>query len=74
MKYPKEWFKVLNIYYPVVSFKITEHYALRHRHTDVIEEEVKKSGWHVQVTSCTLKNTSFMSFAGKEVFLMNDIF
>lgn len=42
MKYPKERFKVLNIYYPVASFKITEHYALRHRHTKVIEEEVKE--------------------------------
>lgn len=74
MKYPKEWFKVLNIYYPVASFKIMEHYALRHRHTKVIEEEVKKSSWHVQVTSYTLKNTLFMSFAGKEVSVMDDTF
>ena len=74
MKYPKEWFKVLNIYYPVASFKMTDHDALRHKHTKVIEEEVKKSGWQVQVTSYTLKNTSFMSFAGTEIFLMNDTF
>ena len=74
MKYTKEWFKILNIYYPVASFKIMEHYALRRRHTKVIQEEVKKSGWHVQVPTCTLKNTFFMSFAGKEVFVMNDTF
>lgn len=69
MKHPEEWFKDLNIYYLVASFKVTEYYALRCRHTKVTEEGVKeKNGWHAQVTTRTLKNIPFMSFAETEIF------
>lgn len=69
MKHPEEWFKDLNIYYLVASFKVTEYYALRCRHTKVTEERVKeKNGWHAQVTTPTLKNIPFMSFAETEIF------